>query len=237
MLKRCFCSTAGYKYVPLSVFADLSRFRPVYAPKDFLEVTPVLYLARFIQLFCAWTVCSANCAASSCPSDLTLYGRTTMLTNCFVKLLSWQIQYEKNCWTLLLFTQVLINLRNPNHNSSENVGIRSHWGLIQVPLSVRDIPQLVGRRQEDARRQESSLVMTQPTRTSYDTATHTKLWLHTGKKLLIVRPLSFFLNKNKLCEEKSTIQNEFCFSSQLSCHPFFAAVLWLATGKYKSESI
>lgn len=40
--------------------------------------------------------------------------------------------------------QVLISLRNPNHNSSEDVSIRSHWGLIQVPLSVRDIPQLVG---------------------------------------------------------------------------------------------
>uniref|UniRef100_A0A7N8YNF1 TBC1 domain family, member 19 n=1 Tax=Mastacembelus armatus TaxID=205130 RepID=A0A7N8YNF1_9TELE len=53
---------------------DLSRFRPVYAPKDFLEV--------------------------------------------------------------------LINLRNPNHDCSEDVSARSHWGLIQVPLNVRDIPQL-----------------------------------------------------------------------------------------------
>ncbi|XP_036967614.1 TBC1 domain family member 19 [Acanthopagrus latus] len=53
---------------------DLSRFRPVYAPKDFLEV--------------------------------------------------------------------LISLRNPNHDSSEDVSVRSHWGLIQVPLNVRDIPQL-----------------------------------------------------------------------------------------------
>lgn len=53
---------------------DLSRFRPVYAPKDFLEV--------------------------------------------------------------------LVGLRNPNHDSSEEVSIRSHWGLIQVPLNVRDIPQL-----------------------------------------------------------------------------------------------
>lgn len=40
-------------------------------------------------------------------------------------------------------TQVLISLRNPNHDSSEDVGARSHWGLIQVPLNVRDIPQLV----------------------------------------------------------------------------------------------
>ncbi|TNM93791.1 hypothetical protein fugu_001967 [Takifugu bimaculatus] len=53
---------------------DLSRFRPVYAPKDFLEV--------------------------------------------------------------------LISLRNPNYNSSEDVSVRSHWGLIQVPISVRDVPQL-----------------------------------------------------------------------------------------------
>uniref|UniRef100_A0A669CXT3 TBC1 domain family, member 19 n=1 Tax=Oreochromis niloticus TaxID=8128 RepID=A0A669CXT3_ORENI len=53
---------------------DLSRFRPVYAPKDFLEV--------------------------------------------------------------------LIGLRNPNHDSSEDISARSHWGLIQVPLNVRDIPHL-----------------------------------------------------------------------------------------------
>uniref|UniRef100_A0A3B3ZYQ5 Rab-GAP TBC domain-containing protein n=1 Tax=Periophthalmus magnuspinnatus TaxID=409849 RepID=A0A3B3ZYQ5_9GOBI len=54
---------------------DLSRFRPVYAPKDFLEVT-------------------------------------------------------------------IPFLRNPNHDSSEEVNVRSHWGLIQVPLNVRDIPKL-----------------------------------------------------------------------------------------------
>ncbi|XP_028330910.1 TBC1 domain family member 19 [Gouania willdenowi] len=54
--------------------SDLSRFRPVYAPKDFLEV--------------------------------------------------------------------LIGLRNPNHNSSDGVSAKSHWGLIQVPLNVRDIKQL-----------------------------------------------------------------------------------------------
>lgn len=38
---------------------------------------------------------------------------------------------------------MLISLRNPNYNSSEDISVRSHWGLIQVPLSVRDIPQLV----------------------------------------------------------------------------------------------
>ncbi|XP_038832034.1 TBC1 domain family member 19 [Salvelinus namaycush] len=53
---------------------DLSRFRPVYAPKDFLEV--------------------------------------------------------------------LISLRNPNHDSSEEASAKSHWGLIQVPLHDRDIPQM-----------------------------------------------------------------------------------------------
>uniref|UniRef100_A0A3B3YPP8 Rab-GAP TBC domain-containing protein n=1 Tax=Poecilia mexicana TaxID=48701 RepID=A0A3B3YPP8_9TELE len=37
---------------------------------------------------------------------------------------------------------VLISLRNPNHDSCEDVSARSHWGLIQVPLNIRDIPQL-----------------------------------------------------------------------------------------------
>ncbi|KAM8899344.1 TBC1 domain family member 19 isoform 2-T2 [Spinachia spinachia] len=40
------------------------------------------------------------------------------------------------------FLEVLISLRNPNYDSSEDVGVRSHWGLVQVPLDVRDIPQL-----------------------------------------------------------------------------------------------
>ncbi|XP_077357618.1 TBC1 domain family member 19 isoform X2 [Festucalex cinctus] len=55
---------------------DLSRFRPVYAPKDFLEV--------------------------------------------------------------------VVALRSPNHDSGEDAGARSHWGLIQVPLDVKDITQLRG---------------------------------------------------------------------------------------------
>ncbi|KAJ0055456.1 hypothetical protein NL108_003824, partial [Boleophthalmus pectinirostris] len=37
---------------------------------------------------------------------------------------------------------VVVSLRNPNHDSSEEVNVRSHWGLIQVPLNVRDIPKL-----------------------------------------------------------------------------------------------
>lgn len=44
----------------------------------------------------------------------------------------------------MLSKQVLIGLRNPNHDSSEDISVRSHWGLIQVPLNVRDIPHLVG---------------------------------------------------------------------------------------------
>ncbi|KAM6895176.1 TBC1 domain family member 19 isoform 1-T1 [Lycodopsis pacificus] len=40
------------------------------------------------------------------------------------------------------FLEVLVSLRNPNHDGSEDVSVRSHWGLIQVPLNVRDIPQL-----------------------------------------------------------------------------------------------
>ncbi|XP_056431567.1 TBC1 domain family member 19 [Gadus chalcogrammus] len=40
------------------------------------------------------------------------------------------------------FLEVLIGLRNPNHDHSEQVSTRSHWGLIQLPLSVRDVVQM-----------------------------------------------------------------------------------------------
>ncbi|XP_061921240.1 TBC1 domain family member 19 isoform X2 [Entelurus aequoreus] len=40
------------------------------------------------------------------------------------------------------FLEVVVSLRNPNHDSSEEVCAKSHWGLIQVPLHVKDIPQL-----------------------------------------------------------------------------------------------
>ncbi|KAG9345786.1 hypothetical protein JZ751_008931 [Albula glossodonta] len=40
------------------------------------------------------------------------------------------------------FLEVLISLRNPNHDCSEQANSRSHWGLIQVPLGVRDIPEM-----------------------------------------------------------------------------------------------
>jgi len=38
---------------------------------------------------------------------------------------------------------VLIGLRNLNNDRSEDVTVRSNWGLIQVSLNVRDIPQMV----------------------------------------------------------------------------------------------
>ncbi|KAG5260750.1 hypothetical protein AALO_G00296050 [Alosa alosa] len=38
------------------------------------------------------------------------------------------------------FLEVLISLRNPNLDCSEEVGSHSHWGLIQVPLHIRDVP-------------------------------------------------------------------------------------------------
>ncbi|XP_008117035.1 TBC1 domain family member 19 isoform X2 [Anolis carolinensis] len=40
------------------------------------------------------------------------------------------------------FLEVLMNLRNPNYESSEQPSFRNHLGLIQVPLKVKDIPEL-----------------------------------------------------------------------------------------------
>ncbi|XP_076829337.1 TBC1 domain family member 19 isoform X4 [Brachyhypopomus gauderio] len=40
------------------------------------------------------------------------------------------------------FLEVLISLKNPNHDSSEGLTARSHWGLIPISLNVRDVPQL-----------------------------------------------------------------------------------------------
>ncbi|XP_028854678.1 TBC1 domain family member 19 isoform X2 [Denticeps clupeoides] len=40
------------------------------------------------------------------------------------------------------FLEVLISLRNPNHDRSEEVGAQSQWGLIQVPLNVQDVAQM-----------------------------------------------------------------------------------------------
>ncbi|XP_026859614.1 TBC1 domain family member 19 isoform X1 [Electrophorus electricus] len=40
------------------------------------------------------------------------------------------------------FLEVLINLKNPNHDHSDGLTARSHWGLIPISLSVRDVPQL-----------------------------------------------------------------------------------------------
>lgn len=67
MFNKCYCSIAGYKYVRVSVLTDLSRFRPVYAPKDFLEVSPVSFSTAFNQLSCALTAISSAHAASRCP--------------------------------------------------------------------------------------------------------------------------------------------------------------------------
>uniref|UniRef100_A0A8C2CDZ2 TBC1 domain family, member 19 n=1 Tax=Cyprinus carpio TaxID=7962 RepID=A0A8C2CDZ2_CYPCA len=39
------------------------------------------------------------------------------------------------------FLEVLVGLKNPNNERSEDLTVRSHWGLIQVSLNVRDIPQ------------------------------------------------------------------------------------------------
>uniref|UniRef100_A0A8C1XVC7 TBC1 domain family, member 19 n=1 Tax=Cyprinus carpio TaxID=7962 RepID=A0A8C1XVC7_CYPCA len=39
--------------------------------------------------------------------------------------------------------KVLVGLKNPNNERSEDLTVRSHWGLIQVSLNVRDIPQTV----------------------------------------------------------------------------------------------
>ncbi|XP_077444251.1 TBC1 domain family member 19 [Stigmatopora argus] len=42
------------------------------------------------------------------------------------------------------FLEVVVGLRSPNHDSGEDAGARSHWGLIHVPLDVKDITQLRG---------------------------------------------------------------------------------------------
>ncbi|XP_074759899.1 TBC1 domain family member 19 isoform X3 [Athene noctua] len=40
------------------------------------------------------------------------------------------------------FLEVLMNLRNPNYENGEHPSFRNHLGLIQVPLKVKDIPEL-----------------------------------------------------------------------------------------------
>ncbi|XP_069781106.1 TBC1 domain family member 19 isoform X3 [Narcine bancroftii] len=40
------------------------------------------------------------------------------------------------------FLEVLINLRNPNYNGGDPTGLHSSWGLINVPLPVKDLPEL-----------------------------------------------------------------------------------------------
>ncbi|KAL8207571.1 UNVERIFIED_CONTAM: hypothetical protein K2H54_059082 [Gekko kuhli] len=38
--------------------------------------------------------------------------------------------------------KVLMNLRSPNYETGEQPSFRNHLGLIQVPLKVKDIPEL-----------------------------------------------------------------------------------------------
>ncbi|XP_075424355.1 TBC1 domain family member 19 isoform X3 [Ascaphus truei] len=40
------------------------------------------------------------------------------------------------------FLEVLINLRNPNYENCDQASFRSHLGLIQVPLKIKEIPEL-----------------------------------------------------------------------------------------------
>ncbi|XP_066430723.1 TBC1 domain family member 19 isoform X2 [Eleutherodactylus coqui] len=40
------------------------------------------------------------------------------------------------------FLEVLINLRNPNYDVGDQPSFRTHLGLIQVPLNIKDIPEL-----------------------------------------------------------------------------------------------
>ncbi|XP_048457664.1 TBC1 domain family member 19 [Rhincodon typus] len=40
------------------------------------------------------------------------------------------------------FLEVLINLRNPNYDGGDPTGLRSSWGLISIPLPVKDLPEL-----------------------------------------------------------------------------------------------
>ncbi|KAM8938811.1 TBC1 domain family member 19 [Pelodytes ibericus] len=40
------------------------------------------------------------------------------------------------------FLEVLINLRNPNYNNGDPASFCTHLGLIQVPLKIKDIPEL-----------------------------------------------------------------------------------------------
>ena len=66
------------------------------------------------------------------------YGFTTRITM-FGK--GKPIQKTNQACCLLL--KVLINLRNPNYENGDSLSFRTHLGLIQVPLKVKDIPELV----------------------------------------------------------------------------------------------
>uniref|UniRef100_A0A3Q2YW20 TBC1 domain family, member 19 n=1 Tax=Hippocampus comes TaxID=109280 RepID=A0A3Q2YW20_HIPCM len=53
------------------------------------------------------------------------------------------------------FLEVVVALRSPNLNSGEDAGARSHWGLVQVPLGVKDIAQLLAKQDSAAAQQYS----------------------------------------------------------------------------------
>uniref|UniRef100_A0A8C5T6H9 TBC1 domain family member 19 n=1 Tax=Malurus cyaneus samueli TaxID=2593467 RepID=A0A8C5T6H9_9PASS len=49
---------------------------------------------------------------------------------------------EPECNDRATIFKVLMNLRNPNYENGEQPSFRNHLGLIQVPLKVKDIPEL-----------------------------------------------------------------------------------------------
>jgi hypothetical protein len=57
--------------------------------------------------------------------------------------------YKETNQACCLFLKVLINLRNPNYENGDSLSFRTHLGLIQVPLKVKDIPELVSIHIED----------------------------------------------------------------------------------------
>uniref|UniRef100_A0A8B9L9J6 TBC1 domain family, member 19 n=1 Tax=Astyanax mexicanus TaxID=7994 RepID=A0A8B9L9J6_ASTMX len=59
---------------------------------------------------------------------------------------SWEKRILKSLNSMSLFLScpfVLISLKNPNYDCREGLTASSHWGLIQISLNVRDIPQMV----------------------------------------------------------------------------------------------
>lgn len=59
------------------------------------------------------------------------------------KLHAYSFICNEECDGTLFLWKVLIGLKNPNQDSREVITAGGHWGLIQVSLNVRDIPQMV----------------------------------------------------------------------------------------------